>query len=44
MIKENIRRIEESNDEEEKIKLMNFNNELNEEKMMLSQNGKSQVE
>lgn len=44
MIKENIRRIEESNDEEEKIKLMNFNNELNEEKMMLSQNGKSQIE
>ena len=44
MIKENNRRIEESNDEEEIIKLLKFNDELHEDKMMLSQNGKSQIE
>lgn len=44
MIKENNRRIEESNDEEETLKLLKFNDELYEEKMMYSQNGKSQIE
>lgn len=44
MIKENNRRIEESNDEEEILKLLKFNDELYEEKMMYSQNGKSQIE
>jgi len=44
MIKENNRRIEESNDEDEILKLLKFNDELYEEKMMLSQNGKSQIE
>lgn len=44
MIKENNRRITESNDEAEILKLLKFNDELHEEKMMLSQNGRSEIE
>ncbi len=44
LIKENNRRIAESSDEDEILKLMKFNDELQEEKIMLSQNGRSEIE
>jgi hypothetical protein len=44
MIRENNRRIAGSNDEEEILKLMKFNDELQEEKVTLSQNGRSEIE
>ena len=44
LIKENNRRIAESNDEDEILKLMKFNDELKEEKLMLSKNGRSEIE